>query len=214
MWLNTALISSNRKLASKSGAVCFFHFVRRFWNHVLIWVSERRRLLAKLFLSVIVKYFLSWNISSRDCNWVLVKAVRLLRVLLRWTSSRLVEQPLLSTFPWTNSPFSTFTRKKSEIRLTTWRWLWTTSKHHFDGVKIQQQANDTSNYFLCQKWMACHEPVSEMSVCDSSDTLCLPEGVGLSCFGAEFPKIALIVNDAIKMWSTEGQWIETPTWQP
>ena len=46
--------------------------------------------------------------------------------------------------------------------------------------------------------MACHEPVSKVSVCDSPDTLCLPEGVVVSCFGAEFPKIALIVNDAIK----------------
>ena len=59
--------------------------------------------------------------------------------------------------------------------------------------------------------MACHEPVSKASVCDSSGTLGLPDGVVLFCFVAEFPKIALIVNDAMKLLSAEGKILAAPT---
>ena len=68
----------------KSGIICFFHFVRRFWNHVLTWVSLSFCCLAKLFRSVIVRYFLSWNLSSSALSWLLVKVVLRRRSLFIW----------------------------------------------------------------------------------------------------------------------------------
>ena len=102
-------ISSQRKLASNSGAICFFHFVLLFWNHVLTWVSVRWRLEAKLFLSVIVRYFFSRNFCSKDFNWLLVNAVRLLLALFIWISCLGIDpasltkssSPLtMSALPW------------------------------------------------------------------------------------------------------------------
>ena len=51
-----------------------FHFIRLFWNHILICVSVRAKLDAISMRRVRVKYLLKWNSfsSSTSCRWVKV----------------------------------------------------------------------------------------------------------------------------------------------
>lgn len=51
-----------------------FHFIRRFWNHILICVSVSSKLDAISMRRVLVKYLLKWNSfsNSTSCRWVKV----------------------------------------------------------------------------------------------------------------------------------------------
>lgn len=65
-----------------SAAFTRFHLARRFWNHILIWTSERRNWWAIWDLSVRLRYFLAWNSRSNSISWWVEKAVRRRRLLL------------------------------------------------------------------------------------------------------------------------------------
>ena len=53
-----------------------FHFILRFWNHILTWVSVSRRLVASSYRCGRVKYFWAWKWRSSVRSWWLEKAVR------------------------------------------------------------------------------------------------------------------------------------------
>ncbi len=63
-------------------ALTLFHFARRFWNHILIWTSDKRNWWAICERSVKLRYFLAWNSRSSSINWCVEKAVRRRRFLL------------------------------------------------------------------------------------------------------------------------------------
>lgn len=54
----------------------FFHFIRRFWNHVLTCASFRPRICANFALLVESRYFCSEKVFSRTRSWRSVKTVR------------------------------------------------------------------------------------------------------------------------------------------
>lgn len=56
--------------------VSFFHFILRFWNHVLTWVSFNPRVCASLPRLVVSKYFCSKNVFSSTRSCKSVKTVR------------------------------------------------------------------------------------------------------------------------------------------
>lgn len=60
-----------------------FHFIRRFWNHILICVSVRSKLDAISIRRVLVKYLLKWNSfsNSTSCRCVNVNLFLLLCVV-------------------------------------------------------------------------------------------------------------------------------------
>lgn len=53
-----------------------FHFILRFWNHILTWVSVSMRLVASSYRCGRVKYFWAWKWRSSVRSWWLEKAVR------------------------------------------------------------------------------------------------------------------------------------------
>ena len=56
----------------------FFHFILRFWNQILICLSERHRAWAISILRRLVRYLLKWNSFSSSSVWYRVYAVRAL----------------------------------------------------------------------------------------------------------------------------------------
>ena len=47
----------------------FRHFVLRFWNHTLTWLSDMRKVYASWALSGPAKYFVCWNVFSNRYTW-------------------------------------------------------------------------------------------------------------------------------------------------
>lgn len=47
---------------------CFLCFIRRFWNHVFTWVSERWRAAASSTLSGVLRYLCTSNLASKPAN--------------------------------------------------------------------------------------------------------------------------------------------------
>ena len=58
---------------------CFFHFVLRFWNQILIWVSDKPKLKAKFNRSQTDKYRVVRNLFSNATSCSYVYAVRIRR---------------------------------------------------------------------------------------------------------------------------------------
>lgn len=56
----------------------FFFFIRRFWNQILICLSESFRESAISMRFALVMYWLNWNSFSSSMSWALVYAVRAL----------------------------------------------------------------------------------------------------------------------------------------
>lgn len=52
------------------------HFVRRFWNQILIWFSVSPSLSAKICLSCVERYWDTWNAFSSSSIWVPEKVAR------------------------------------------------------------------------------------------------------------------------------------------
>ena len=46
----------------------FFNFIRRFWNQILICLSDSPRWWAISILLLLVRYRLKWNSCKRDCH--------------------------------------------------------------------------------------------------------------------------------------------------
>lgn len=88
---------------SSSVEICFFHLVRLFWNHVLTWASLNFRLLAKLFLSLMDKYFFLVNLCSSDFSCPLVNAVRRRRFLRMRQASLCEENAFKSSLQFSSS---------------------------------------------------------------------------------------------------------------
>lgn len=59
----------------------FFHFIRRFWNHVFTCASFKPKICASFALLVESRYFCSEKVFSRTRSWRSVKTVRDLRHL-------------------------------------------------------------------------------------------------------------------------------------
>ena len=58
------------------GSLCsFFHFMRRFWNHILICRSVKFSACAISILLLLVRYLLKWNSFSNSRVWCLVYEV-------------------------------------------------------------------------------------------------------------------------------------------
>ena len=54
----------------------FFHFMRRFWNHILIWRSVRHNACAISIRLLRVRYRLKWNSFSSSSVWYRVYVCR------------------------------------------------------------------------------------------------------------------------------------------
>lgn len=54
----------------------FFHFMRRFWNHILIWRSVRHSACAISIRLLRVRYRLKWNSFSSSSVWYRVYVCR------------------------------------------------------------------------------------------------------------------------------------------
>ena len=91
-----------------------FHFIRLFWNQILIWFSVNLRSLEISSLLALVKYLLKWNSfsSSTSCFWVNVN----LRLWLSASSLVSKDSVFLGGFEFTLPA-----KKEKKIRINVWR---------------------------------------------------------------------------------------------
>lgn len=78
LFCDTLLLGDIANGRGRRFASSFFHFIRRFWNQILMCLSVKFNIAASSIRRGLEIYLLKWNSFSNSSNWPLVYAVLVL----------------------------------------------------------------------------------------------------------------------------------------